>query len=65
MKSISLAAVQSRKLMVDSLIELQTSNTQPPVSVEKMSLYTFTERQRERERILFRYTDSGYHSKVI
>ena len=50
MKSISLAAVQSRKLMVDSLIELQTSNTQPPVSVEKMSLYTFTERQRERER---------------
>lgn len=49
MKSISLAAVQSRKLMVDSLIELQTSNTQPPVSVEKMSLYTFTERQRERE----------------
>ena len=61
MKSISLAAVQSRKLMVDSLIELQTSNTQPPVSVEKMSLYTFT----ERERMLFRYTDSGYHSKVI
>ena len=57
-KYISLAAVQSWKLTVDSLIVLQTSNA-ASLFVEKMSLYTFT------ERILFRYTDSGYYSKVI
>ena len=54
-KYISLAAVQSWKLTVDSLIVLQTSNA-ASLFVEKMSLYTFT------ERILFRYTDSGYYS---
>ena len=48
-KYISLAAVQSWKLTVDSLIVLQTSNA-ASLFVEKMSLYTFTERQRERER---------------